>query len=191
MRICETMFLNVQIGENSSEKAPRQILSCTLSSRRLLQSLESGYAICFYTPRQLMRTKPPKISKSEYETLANLRYALRQFLRFSEEAAQGAGLTPQQHQALLAIKGFGGTHSITIGELAERLQIRHHSAVGLVDRLVSQDLIARKQGTKDRRQVNLALTARGEAVLEQLSAVHREQLRRAGPKIAALLKQLG
>ena len=131
-----------------------------------------------------------KITKAEYETLAALRYALRQFLRFSEEAAHAAGLTPQQHQALLAIKGFPGRDRVTIGELAERLQLRHHSAVGLADRLVSSRLVARTRDTDDRRQVYLALAARGEAVLEKLSAAHKEQLRRVAPQIELLLERL-
>jgi DNA-binding MarR family transcriptional regulator len=131
-----------------------------------------------------------RITKVEYETLAALRYALRQFLRFSEEAAQGAGLTPQQHQALLAIKGFPGRDRVTISELAERLQLRHHSAVGLADRLVSARLVARKPGTVDRRQIFLTVTPRGEAVLEKLSAAHGEQLRRVGPQIGLLLERL-
>ena len=131
-----------------------------------------------------------KISKAHYERLAGLRYALRQFLRFSENAAQAAGLTPQQHQALLAIKGFPGRDRITIGELAERLQILPHSAVGLADRLVREGYIRRLTDRKDRRQVRLALTARGERVLEKLSAVHHEQLSRVGPQITRLLKSL-
>ena len=131
-----------------------------------------------------------KVSKAEYETLADLRYSLRQFLHFSEEAAQGAGVTPQQHQALLAIKGFPESRSITVGELAERLQIRHHSAVGLVDRLVLKRLVARKQHATDRRQVDLALTELGDSTLEKLSAAHKEQLRRIGPHIESLLKRL-
>ena len=131
-----------------------------------------------------------KVSKAEYETLADLRYSLRQFLHFSEEAAQGAGVTPQQHQALLAIKGFPESRSITVGELAERLQIRHHSAVGLVDRLVLKRLVARKQHAADRRQVDLALTELGDSTLEKLSAAHKEQLRRIGPHIESLLKRL-
>lgn len=106
-----------------------------------------------------------KISKAEYETLADLRYSLRQFVHFSEEAAQGAGVKPQQHQALLAIKGFPGKRNITIGELAERLQVRHHSAVGLVDRLVLKKFVVRKQHAADRRQVDLALTELGEGTL--------------------------
>ena len=134
--------------------------------------------------------KPARVTDAEYQALANFRYALRRFLRFSEDAAHEAGLAPQQHQALLAIKGFRDESPMTIGELAERLQIRHHSAVGLVDRLGSEGLVARKQSKTDRRQVHLTLTARGEAVLERLSAQHREELRRAGPEIADLLQKL-
>src|SRR5688572_26743677 len=118
------------------------------------------------------------VSDAEYETLAAFRYALRRFLRFSEEAAQEAGLTPQQHQALLAIKGFPGRDRVTISELAERLQIRHHSAVGLVSRLVAQGLVTREQDSADRRQVYVALTESGTEMLERLTAAHREELRR-------------
>jgi len=131
-----------------------------------------------------------KISKLEYETLANLRYSLRQFLRFSEDAAHAAGITPQQHQALLAIKGFPERDRVTVGELAERLQIRHHSAVGLVDRLVANGFLKREPGKNDRRQVQLTLTARSEKMLAKLSAAHREQIRRVGPKMESLLKRL-
>lgn len=141
-------------------------------------------------PFEGIAVKQANITKADYETLADLRYALRLFLRFSEEAAQRAGLTPQQHQALLAIKGFPKRDQVTVGELAERLQLRHHSAVGLADRLVSARLISRRQDTKDRRQVYLKLTARGETALERLSAAHKEQLRRAAPQINALLERL-
>lgn len=137
-----------------------------------------------------MPPKSSRITKTEYEALAGLRYALRLFLRFSEEAALAAGLTPQQHQALLAIKGFPGRDRLTVGELAERLQLRHHSAVGLANRLVGSRLIRRKQNAADRRQVHLMLTARGEALLAKLSAAHKEQLRRVGPELELLLKKL-
>ena len=137
-----------------------------------------------------MPQKTSKLSKSDYESLAAFRYSLRQFLRFSEEAAHAAGITPQQHQALLAIKGFPGRDSITVGELAERLQILHHSAVGLADRLVADQLIVRKPSKEDRRQVLLSLTARGESILEKLSAAHQEQLRRIGPQINEILERL-
>jgi DNA-binding MarR family transcriptional regulator len=137
-----------------------------------------------------MPVKANKITKAHYETLAELRYALRQFLRFSENAAHAAGVTAQQHQAMLAIKGFPGRDRITIGELAERLQILHHSAVGLANRLVIERYARRVLSQKDRRQVYLDLTTRGETVLEKLSAVHREQLKRVGPQIGQLLKEL-
>ncbi len=129
----------------------------------------------------------PIISKVEYEALAKFRYTLRRFLHFSEKAAEQAGLTPQQHQALLAIKGFPGREQITIGELAERLQIRHHSAVGLADRLERQGLIRRVQAQDDRRQVLISLTGNGTNLLEKLSATHREELRRLGPQLHSLL----
>lgn len=131
-----------------------------------------------------------KVKKAEYETLAALRYSLRQFLRFSEDAALAVGLRPQQHQALLAIKGFPGRDRILIGELAERLQIRHHSAVGLANRLVRNGLVRREQDVSDRRQAYLSLTKRGETLLEKLSTAHKEQLRRIGPHIESLLKEL-
>lgn len=129
------------------------------------------------------------ISKADYETLAAFRYIVRQFLHFSEEAAQAVGITPQQHQAMLAIKGFPGRDYVTIGELAERLQIRHHSAVGLVDRLVAQDLVAREPGS-DPRSVYVRLTPHGLDVLQQLTSAHREELRRIGPDFRVLLEQL-
>ncbi len=132
-----------------------------------------------------------KLSKSQYEKLAAFRYALRQFLRFSEDAAKLAGLTPQQHQALLAIKGFPRRDAITVGELAERLQLRHHSTVELLDRLANLKLVARAPSDADRRQVNVRLTARGEQVLDKLSSAHEEQLRRIGPELSGLLNQLG
>jgi DNA-binding MarR family transcriptional regulator len=133
---------------------------------------------------------PAGVSAREYEMLAAFRYALRQFLRFSEKAAREVGVTPQQHQVLLAIKGFPGGERITIGVLAEQLQLQHHSTVGLVDRLVTQALVAREQAVDDRRQVFVTLTAEGERVVEKLSAAHREELRRIKPQIRLLLDQL-
>jgi len=138
-----------------------------------------------------MSTTRRKMTPTEYEALAAFRFALRQFLRFSEEKALAVGLKPQQHQALLAIKGFPGHEDITMGELAERLQVKPHSAVGLVDRLMTKKLVMRDLSAKDRRQVTLRLTARGEQMLEKLSAAHHEQLRRIGPELSGLLERLG
>jgi DNA-binding MarR family transcriptional regulator len=131
-----------------------------------------------------------RLSKSQYEKLAAFRYALRQFLHFSEQAAHAAGITPQQHQALLAIKGFPGRDCVAVGELAERLQLRPHSAVGLIDRLVAEKLVARAPSARDRRQVFIQLTRRGEKALERLSCVHSEQLKRMGPDLIHRLEQL-
>jgi len=131
-----------------------------------------------------------RLNKAQYETLAAFRYALRKFTHFSEAAAAAAGVTPQQHQALLAIKGFPGRDQVTVGELAERLQRRHHSVVGLIDRLVLEKLVARKPSDEDRRKVLIQLTRRGENTLEQLSALHHEQLQRIGPELSRLLERL-
>ncbi len=130
------------------------------------------------------------LSKAEYEALAEFRYALRQFAAFSEEAAKLVGLTPRQHQALLAMRGFPGRGALTIGELAERLQIRPNSAVGLVNRLQAERLVARASHAGDRRQVYVSLTARGRALLERLSAAHQAELRRIGPRLRQLLEAL-
>ena len=132
-----------------------------------------------------------KLSQLQYENLAAFRYALRRFLRFSEDAAKHAGLTPQQHQALLAIKGFPRRDEVTVSELAERLQLRHHSTVELLDRLAKLKLVVRAQSDSDRRQVNVRLTPRGEQILDKLSSAHEEQLRRIGPELTGLLNQLG
>lgn len=130
------------------------------------------------------------LSKSEYELLAAFRRALRQFFHFSEEAARRMGLEPQQHQALLAVQGFPGRDQVTLGELAEHLQIRPHSAVGLVNRLEKQGLVSRKTNPADKRQVHVGLTARGREILETLSASHRNELRRLGPGIGEMLRRL-
>ena len=139
----------------------------------------------------MARPRTASLSTNQYENLASFRFALRQFLRFSEQAALAAGVTPQQHQALLAIKGFPGRSRVTVGELAERLQTAHHSAVGLVDRLVAEKLVKREASKEDRRQVFVVLTRHGEKLLEALSAVHHEELRRVGPEIRELLGRLG
>jgi DNA-binding MarR family transcriptional regulator len=129
-------------------------------------------------------------SKEDYETLAEFRHALRCFLHFSENAAESAGLTLQQHQAMLFIIGYPGRDQVTIGELAERLQIRHHSTVGLVDRLEWQGLVERMPNNKDRRQVFIRLTQKGMTVLESLSNLHREELGHLGPQLCSLLEQI-
>ena len=134
--------------------------------------------------------KRPTISKAHYELLAEFRHALRRFQRFSQEAARSAGLTPQQHQVLLAIKGFPGRDYVSIGELAGRLQLRHHSTVGLVDRLALRRLVRRAVSGSDRRRVEVSLTSRGEAVIERLSAAHLMELRQLRPGIRSVLESV-
>lgn len=131
-----------------------------------------------------------RTNKSEYEELAAFRYSLRQFLRFSETAARAEGVTPQQHQTLLAIAGFPDRDRVMMSELAERLQLRHHSTVELINRLEANGLVAREPGTADRRQVFVSLTPRGYELLSRLSATHREELRRVSPQLSRLLQQL-
>src|SRR5690349_6828631 len=114
---------------------------------------------------------------NEYRALSEFRYHIRRFLHFSEEAARSEGLEPQQHQILLAVRGLADRHGPTVGELADHLLIRHHSAVGLVDRLAAHGLVERVRDDADRRQVRVSLTPEGDAKLRRLSTVHKEELR--------------
>jgi DNA-binding MarR family transcriptional regulator len=131
-----------------------------------------------------------RIAKTDYEALAAWRDGLRRFLRFSQDAARAAGLPPQQHQALLAIKGFTGRNHMLIGELATSLQLRHHSVVGLIDRLVRRQLVCRSVAEDDRRQVEVRLTPQGESLVRTLSVAHLEELRRLQPELRRLLRSL-
>jgi DNA-binding MarR family transcriptional regulator len=129
-----------------------------------------------------------KISATDYRSLASFRYEIRKFLAFSEQAAREAGIEPQQHQLLLALKGLPKGARPTIGTVAERLCIQHHTTVELVDKLEQRGLLERRRGTRDRREVLLRLTLRGGALLRRLSTIHREQLRTVGP---AMVNALG
>jgi DNA-binding MarR family transcriptional regulator len=124
---------------------------------------------------------------SEYRQLADFRYAIRTFLEFSEQAARNAGLTPQQHQALLAIRGLAAEESANLGFIAERLRVRHHSAVELVNRLATARLVVRSEDPEDRRRVVVTLTPKAEKILHSLSATHVEELRRLRPALSAVL----
>lgn len=121
-------------------------------------------------------TAVPSLSKADFEAIAAFRYSLRRFLRFSERAARRDGITPQQHQLLLAIKGLPAGEQATVSVLAERLQMQQHSMVGLIDRTVAQQLVRREQGTVDRRQVFIHVTPAGDEKLRHLSVQHRREL---------------
>ena len=124
-----------------------------------------------------------------YRALSELRYQVRLFLHFSEKAARKMGLEPQQHQLMLAIKGLPTGMRPTIGTLAERMQIQHHSTVELVNRLSSRGLVRRSRSDEDRRQVLLGLTLKGEKMLLELSMGHKAELSSQGPALVAALKR--
>jgi len=130
------------------------------------------------------------LNLSAYRALAEARYRIRCFLRFSEEAARKAGLEPQQHQLLLTVKGLPAGVRPTIGVLAERLQIRPHSAVELANRLSKAGFVVRRRDrtSEDRREVLLRLTAKGEKVLHELALRHRAELLADGPTLIQALE---
>ena len=131
------------------------------------------------------------LTDGDYRLLAEFRHQLRLFLLFSEEHARAAGLNPAQHQVLLAVRGLGRA-APTVGELAERLGLKHHSTVELLDRLEAQGLVRRLRAANDRRVSHVSLTARGTRVLGKLSLAHREELGRLGPQLVqSLLALLG
>ena len=133
---------------------------------------------------------PEEPGDAEYQRLLELRTGLRRFLHWSEERALAAGLTATQHQLLLAIRGHADPRGPTVGEAAAYLLLRHHSAVGLVDRAVKAGLIERFPDADDRRVVRLRLTAHGAAILHQLSAQHLDELQRLAPRMRALWAHL-
>jgi DNA-binding MarR family transcriptional regulator len=133
---------------------------------------------------------PDEGSMTEYQTLAEFRYQLRRFLRFSEQTARTAGLEPQQHQLLLAVKGLPQGRKATIGTLAERLQLAHHSTVELIDRLVERGFVQRCRDEADGRRVLVNLTPQGEEVLRKLSLTHQAELRSVGSELVQTLNTL-
>lgn len=129
------------------------------------------------------------LDNADYVALASFRHAIRSFLAFSEARAQAVGLTPQQHQALLAIRAADPAET-TVGYVAERLILKPHSASGLIDRLEALELVTRETGPTDRRRALLRLTKRAYDLLEELSVVHREEIRRLRPVLTEILGNL-
>src|SRR4051812_12726223 len=134
----------------------------------------------------------PRVTSGQpkYLALGQIRYPIRRFLRFSEHAARAAGLEPQQYQLMLAIKGLPDDEKPRIGDVAERLQIQHHSTVELVDRLTKRTLVRRRRSENDRREVLLELTPKGERLLQELGVHHRNEIREMGPELVASLKKV-
>jgi len=132
----------------------------------------------------------PQLSDREYQALARFRHALRVFQHFSEQAAREAGITPAQHQLLLAVRGHPGGDPPVVSDLAEALQLRHHSVVELIDRADAAGLVRRTQDPADQRRQRVRLTATGREVLERLSVVHRDELRRFRKQMMDVLHEL-
>jgi DNA-binding MarR family transcriptional regulator len=129
--------------------------------------------------------------QTKYQSLATFRYGLRRFLRFSKDyLAEEARLTPEQYEALLALKAFGSRQGLLVGELSERLQVKHHTAVSLVDKLAQRRLVSRKREVTDRRKVHVRLTASGATLVSRLAVVHRDTLKRLAPELIAALQSI-
>jgi DNA-binding MarR family transcriptional regulator len=120
------------------------------------------------------------LTKADFEALARFRFGIRRYLRFSEQTVRSHGLTPQHYQLLLALKGFPGREWATMSELADRLQLRHHSVGELVNRAQTQGLVHRAPHPSDARAVRVELASTGERALARLCALHRDELQRMG-----------
>ncbi len=136
----------------------------------------------------MAKPRKPPLTRRDYRSLAEFRFHIRRFLHFSEEQARAHGVEPRQHQLLLAVEGLPENTPPTVGEIAGRLLIRHHSAVELVDRLCARGLLRRTHDARDHRQVMVSLTRAGLTVLHRLSRAHREELDKLGPELAASLE---
>lgn len=133
---------------------------------------------------------PESLSRADYRSLAEFRFQIRRFLHFSEGAARDAGINPAQHQLLLALRGIPAGTAPSVGNLAKRLLLRHHSTVELIDRLEQRGLVRRSPSGSDRRQVLIEITGKGERLLERLSLIHRAELRSAGASLMRALRLL-
>ena len=130
------------------------------------------------------------LSIADYQALAEFRYQIRKFLHFSDSAIEGAGLERSQYQLMLTIKGMPDGVRPRIRDIADRMLIQHHSAVELIDRLETGGYVRRERGQNDRREVLLALTAKGERILGQLALHHHEELQNAAPKLVGALRRV-
>jgi len=126
----------------------------------------------------------------DYDALGAFRYAMRKFLRFSKDALAAAKVTTEQYEALLAVKTRSNSEGITVGELSERLQVKHHTAVSLLDKLVAHRLVVRRRASEDRRQVHINLTSRGDSVLARMAALHRREIRHRSSEMITALRRL-
>jgi DNA-binding MarR family transcriptional regulator len=131
-----------------------------------------------------------RLLPNDYEALASFRYAMRKFLSFSKRALAAARMTPDQYEALLALKALAGSAGLTITQLSERLQVKHHTTVSLVDRLEALGFARRTLGVTDRRHVYVRLTRVGARTLSKVAIVHREEMRNRSPEMIEALTRL-
>lgn len=131
------------------------------------------------------------LSRQDYYNMACLRYALRKFLRFSKDfVSKNAKLTPEQYEALLVLKAFSTDEGLTVGQLSERVQVKHHSAVSLTDKLAARKLVTKRRGKPDRRYVYIKLTTSGNTLVKLLAAGHRQEIRKHAREIVEALTKL-
>jgi DNA-binding MarR family transcriptional regulator len=130
------------------------------------------------------------LGAKEYAALGEFRYGMRKFLRFSKDLLAGRALTPEQYEALLALKASQRAEGMTVGEISERLQVRHHTAVSLLDKLEARKLALRKRVNTDRRTVNVQLTRSGMALISRLAVIHYQEIRRHAPEMIRALQRL-
>ena len=132
----------------------------------------------------------PPLNPIDFETLAAFRYQIRKFLRFSKDLLYSEDLTPDQYQALLAIRASSSKGQLSIRDLAEQLQVRHHSTVGIVDQLVLRNAVVRVVAPSDRRKILLTLTEKGEELIQRLAPPHHGELARLSPEMIQILQRL-
>jgi DNA-binding MarR family transcriptional regulator len=131
------------------------------------------------------------LTKQDYHSMASLRYALRKLLRFSKDfVSSHAKLTPEQYEALLALKAFSNDEGLTVGQLSERVQVRHHTTVSLTDKLAARRLVTKRRGNPDRRYVYVKLTPAGTKLMASLAASHRREIRRHASQMIDALRKL-
>ena len=131
------------------------------------------------------------LTQQDYHSLASLRYLLRKFLRFSKNlASASAKLTPEQYEALLALKAFSADDGLTVGQLSERVQVKHHTAVSLTDKLAARKLLTKRRGSPDRRYVYVKLTPAGAKLVTALAAAHRREIRKHAAEMIKSLRDL-
>jgi DNA-binding MarR family transcriptional regulator len=177
------------------DRPPRQAFGRRQRGRRVAENIVARYFLVVAAVRSLLveddpsvTVEPPQpgepLTKQDFEALARFRFGIRRYLRFSEEMVRRHGVTPQQYQLMLALKGFPGRDWALVRELADRLQLRHHSVVELVSRAQNEGYVERTADPDDARAVRVSLTEEGERLLGRLSALHRDELRRMNSILA-------